>query len=91
MEKYLQQTKSDCIKIVLYGPESTGKSTLAKQLAEYYKTDFVQEYAREYLQKKYDQFGLICELNDILPIAKGQMNLENNATKNNSLIFCMFT
>ena len=56
MEKYLQQTKSDCIKIVLYGPESTGKSTLAKQLAEYYKTDFVQEYAREYLQKKY--FGL---------------------------------
>ena len=52
MEKYLQQTKSDCIKIVLYGPESTGKSTLAKQLAEYYKTDYVQEYAREYLQKK---------------------------------------
>ena len=88
MEKYLQQTKSDCIKIDLYGPESTRISTLAKQLAEYYKTDFVQEYAREYLQKKYDQFGLICELNDILPIAKGQMNLENNATKNNSLIFC---
>ena len=88
MEKYLQQTKSDCIKIVLYGPESTGKSTLAKQLAEYYKTDFVPEYAREYLQKKYDQFGLICQVNDMLPIAKGQMNLENTATKNNTLIFC---
>ena len=88
MEKYLQQTKSDCIKIVLLGPESTGKSTLTKQLAKYYKTDFVEEYAREYLQKKYDHNGSICQIDDIIPIAKGQMNLENYAIKNNSLIFC---
>lgn len=33
--------------ICLYGPESTGKSTLAKQLAEYYQTEFVPEVARE--------------------------------------------
>ena len=54
MEKYLQQTKSNCIKVVLFGPESTGKSTLAKELASHFETDFVEEYAREYLQKKYE-------------------------------------
>ena len=43
MEKYLQQTKSDCIKVVLFGPESTGKSTLAKELADHFKTDFVED------------------------------------------------
>ena len=36
-------------KIVIIGPESTGKSTLCSQLAEYYKTPCVPEYAREYL------------------------------------------
>ena len=62
MEKYLQQTKSDCIKVVLFGPESTGKSTLAKELADHFKTDFVEEYAREYLQKKYELMVLFVKL-----------------------------
>ena len=34
MEKYLQQEKSDCLKVVLFGTESTGKSSLAKELAD---------------------------------------------------------
>ena len=38
MEKYLQQDKSDCLKVVLFGPESTGKSSLAKELADHYNT-----------------------------------------------------
>ena len=38
MEKYLQQQKTDCIKIVLFGPESTGKTSLAIKLAKHYKT-----------------------------------------------------
>jgi len=88
MEKYLQQTKSDCIKVVLFGPESTGKSTLAKELADHFKTDFVEEYAREYLQKKYELNNSICQIDDMLPIAKGQMNLENKASIKNSIIFC---
>ncbi|MBI3481387.1 MAG: AAA family ATPase, partial [Bacteroidetes bacterium] len=33
--------------ICFYGPESTGKSTMAKRLAEFYKTGFVPEVARE--------------------------------------------
>ena len=51
MEKYLQQEKSDCIKVVLFGPESTGKSSLAKELAVHYNTFYVDEFARNYLQK----------------------------------------
>ncbi|MEO5984128.1 MAG: ATP-binding protein, partial [Ferruginibacter sp.] len=37
-------------KIVVLGPESTGKSTLCKQLADYYNTIWIPEYAREYLE-----------------------------------------
>ena len=53
MERTLQQTNSNCIKVVLFGPESTGKSTLAKELADHYNSIYIEEYAREYLQKKY--------------------------------------
>ena len=52
MEKALEQIVSNCKKIVLFGPESTGKSTLAEALAEYYNTAFVPEYMRLYLQHK---------------------------------------
>ena len=36
-------------KIVIIGPESTGKSSLCNQLSEYFNTIWVKEYAREYL------------------------------------------
>ncbi len=38
-------------KIVVIGPESTGKSTLCEQLAAHYKTKWVPEYAREYIDR----------------------------------------
>ena len=38
-------------KFAITGPESTGKSTLSKQLAEYYNCELVEEYAREYIDK----------------------------------------
>ena len=50
MENDLKQQPSKCIKIVLFGPESTGKTTLSNQLARYYNSVWVPEYAREYLQ-----------------------------------------
>ena len=36
-------------KIVVIGPESTGKSTLCEQLADHFKTEWVPEFARNYL------------------------------------------
>ena len=69
-------------KIVLYGAESTGKTWLAKALAKHYKTVWVPEYARDFLQKKYDNSGEICSYDDLIPIALGQINAEEEAIKN---------
>ncbi|MDT0689928.1 DUF4301 family protein [Salegentibacter sp. F188] len=77
MEERLAQRPSSCIKIVLFGPESTGKTTLASQLAEHYNTPWVKEYMREYLQEKWDEERNICQPEDLLPIAEGQMKREN--------------
>lgn len=59
-------------KIVVIGPESTGKSTLCQQLANYYKTLCVPEFAREYLEKN----GTNYTYENLLTIAKGQIALE---------------
>lgn len=89
MEEKLKQEPTDLIKVVLFGPESTGKTTLAKELATYYKTNWVPEYAREYLQNKWDNEQKTCEFHDLLPIAVGQMNLENKLSLTaNKILFC---
>ncbi|MEN2399592.1 DUF4301 family protein [Flavobacterium sp. MC2016-06] len=77
MEKNLRQQKTTIIKIALFGPESTGKTTLAKQLAAYYETEWVPEFARDYLQQKWEENQHICVADDMLPIAYGQTALEN--------------
>jgi NadR type nicotinamide-nucleotide adenylyltransferase len=38
------------LKVVITGPESTGKSTLAESLAVYYRTVFIPEYARTFVE-----------------------------------------
>lgn len=93
MEKNLKQlpTKlgTGVLKIALFGPESTGKTTLAIALAEHFKTVYAPEFARDYLQQKWDKTEQICDLNDILPIAYGQTKLENDGLRNaNKLLFC---
>jgi NadR type nicotinamide-nucleotide adenylyltransferase len=89
MEEKLKQEPSDCIKVVLFGPESTGKTTLSKQLAAHYNTLWVPEYARDYLQAKWDKEASVCEPEDLLPIAVGQMALENAyAKKANKVLIC---
>ena len=89
MEEKLKQKNSDCIKIVLFGPESTGKTTLSRQLARYYNSVWVPEYAREYLQDKWNEERKTCQPEDLLPIAEGQMKLENKlAQKTNTVLIC---
>jgi len=89
MEEDLRQESSNCIKVVLFGPESTGKTTLSKQLADYYKTEWVPEYMRTYLQDKWNVSKEVCTYDDLLPIAKGQMKLENELSKKaDTILFC---
>ena len=89
MEKTLKQHPSTLIKIVLFGPESTGKTTLSRQLAKHYNTVWAPEFAREYLQNKWDNEFTICQAEDIIPIAQGQIRLENEqAKKANQLLIC---
>jgi len=89
MEEKFKQQPSNCIKVVLFGPESTGKTTLSRQLARHYNSIWVPEYARQYLQDKWNNERKTCEPGDLLPIAKGQMKLENKlAKKTNSVLIC---
>jgi len=60
-------------KIVIIGPESTGKSTLSQLLAEHYKTQWVPEFAREYLL----DLSRPYTYEDLLLIARGQLKEED--------------
>lgn len=72
-------------KIAITGPESTGKSWLSEQLANYYKTSWVPEYAREYLEMN----GLKYTIGDLEKIAKGQLErIESATTLTNEVLFC---
>ncbi len=74
---------------MLYGPESTGKTTLAAQLATHYKTLWVPEYMREYLETKWETEKQSIVREDLIPIAQGQISLENIiAEKVQSLLIC---
>jgi NadR type nicotinamide-nucleotide adenylyltransferase len=86
---HTRNQSAELIKVVLYGPESTGKTTLAKQLAAHYKTLWVPEYMREYLQKKWNSEKKLVEKEDLIPIAKGQLQLEKKALqKVENLLIC---
>ncbi len=64
-----------CRKIVIIGPESTGKSTLCEGLAAHYHTDWVREYAREFMLTH----GTAYSYDDLSTIARGQLALEDEA------------
>ncbi len=72
-------------RVSITGPESTGKSSLANYLSEYFGEPFVPEYAREYLSEK----GLNYDVDDVVKIARGQLELENEtAHKAKKILFC---
>jgi len=72
-------------KIVIIGPESTGKSTLSRKLAAYFDEPWVPEHAREYL----DYLDRPYNYDDLLAIAKGQLNKEDEmAVGASDKLFC---
>lgn len=72
-------------RIVIHGPESTGKSTLCEQLSAHYNTRWVPEYAREYLT----HHGTSYTYEDLLVIARRQLALEDEmvASARTGLVF----
>jgi NadR type nicotinamide-nucleotide adenylyltransferase len=64
-------------KIVIVGPESTGKSTLSENLANHFNTEWVREYAREYLDKN----GTDYTFENLYEIAQGQLAGEDAGLK----------
>ena len=60
-------------KVVIIGPESTGKSTLCEMLAQHFNTQWCPEFAREYLLTN----GKEYDFEDLLIIARGQLALED--------------
>lgn len=65
------------IRIAITGPESTGKSAMARHLAEYFKVPCVPEFARFYLER----YGPEYTQNDIIKIARAQMAYENSYSR----------
>jgi nicotinamide riboside kinase len=91
MEEHLKQavSREGVLKIAIFGPESTGKTTLASTLAAQYATGWVPEFAREFLQAKWNNVNEICAFEDLLPIAEGQIQTENHAYQNaHRFLFC---
>ena len=68
-------------KIVITGPESTGKTTMAEFLSKEFNTIFIPEYARKYIQARNNKY----DYNDVLNITKHQIKeltkKYNNANK----------
>lgn len=79
-------------RVVVSGPESTGKTTLARRLAGHFATSWAPEYARAFLDDKHAG-GTIpsppCEAVDIEAIARGQLAGEERAARAaNRLLIC---
>ena len=63
------------LKIIITGPESSGKTTLCKALFQYFNIPFAKEFARFYIKKLEREYTQ----NDLLSIAKGQLESELNS------------
>lgn len=65
-------------RILILGPESTGKSTLAEDLANHFGEPWVPEFAREYLE----EINRPYRYEDLVAIGKGQVELEDQLAQN---------
>lgn len=78
------------LRIALLGPESSGKTTLARLLAEHYGAAWVEEYVREYMEARDVGRGYVrpFAFDDLEHIGRGQIEAEDRAADGASLLFC---
>lgn len=82
-----------CKRVVILGPESTGKTTLCERISKDLNTNYVEEYGREYSKLKMigqnEKIEYNWESNDFLIIANKQNSLENKYTsQSNGILIC---
>ena len=68
-------------KIIITGPECSGKTILSKNLSQHLKSKLINEFARAYLQKNNNKYNF----ETLLEIAQNQLKLENQKSK---IIIC---
>jgi NadR type nicotinamide-nucleotide adenylyltransferase len=84
MEERTDPPGGRIIRVVITGPECTGKSTLARQLAAHYHTWYIPEYARDYIAN----LGRPYTYEDVLHIAKMQLKeVREAANHDKGIIF----
>jgi NadR type nicotinamide-nucleotide adenylyltransferase len=72
-------------RVAIVGPECTGKTDLARFLANHYQTTWVPEFARVYLEELHRPYTK----EDLTIIARGQLKTEKSIAKQaNQFIFC---
>jgi NadR type nicotinamide-nucleotide adenylyltransferase len=67
------------VRVTVTGSESTGKTTLAADLARHFGTVWVPEYSRIYADEKSAATGAPLDASDVEPIARGQIASEDRA------------
>jgi NadR type nicotinamide-nucleotide adenylyltransferase len=74
-------------KVVILGAESTGKTTLTRELAKEYKTNWVPEYGRDYWDANHDERGNLTA-EQLVELAKThRMNEEKTFQLSNRIVF----
>lgn len=77
--------RTEVKRIAIVGPECTGKTDLARFLANHYHTNWVPEFARNYI----DGLNRPYEKNDLIKIAEAQLLLEDQLSLHaNKILFC---
>lgn len=73
------------LRVAIFGPESTGKSTLAAALAAHFAEPWSAEYVRQFWDERQGRIGA----EDLEAIARGQLRLEEEAAaRARRVMFC---
>ena len=78
------------LRVCLLGAESTGKTTLASDLARHFDTVWVPEYGRQHAERMLAEHGEYCwRTDDFVTIARTQCAWESTAAREaNRLLLC---